>query len=140
MTLRFFDTLTRQKRPFEPRLAGEVRMYNCGQTVYARPHIGNLRAFLFADLIRRWLEVRGFTVHQVMNITDVGHLLADAEEGEDKLEAEAKRKALDPWAIAAEITRLFLHDLERLRVQPAELYPRASAHVPQMLALIERLI
>ena len=140
MSLRLYDTFTRSKREFVPLEPPLVRMYNCGPTVYGRPHIGNLRAFLFADLLRRWLELSGFRVDQVMNITDVGHLLADAEEGEDKLEAQARRESLDPWAIAKRYTAEFFEDLTRLGVRPARLYPRASEHIPEMLALIESLL
>lgn len=140
MAPRFYDTFTRSKREFVPLEPPLVRMYNCGPTVYGRPHIGNLRAFLFADLLRRWLELSGFRVDQVMNITDVGHLLADAEEGEDKLEAQARRESLDPWAIAKRYTQEFFEDLTRLGVRPARLYPRASEHIPEMLALIESLL
>jgi cysteinyl-tRNA synthetase len=140
MSLRFYDTLTRAKRDFVSLQPGRVRMYNCGPTVYGRPHIGNLRAFLFADLLRRWLELRGFEVQQVMNITDVGHLVADAEEGEDKLQAQARREKLDPWAIAKRYSDEFFEDLKALGVRPARLYPRASEHIPEMLALIESLL
>lgn len=140
MSLRFYDTLTRAKRDFVSLQPGRVRMYNCGPTVYGRPHIGNLRAFLFADLLRRWLEERGYAVQQVMNITDVGHLVADAEEGEDKLQAQARREKLDPWAIAKRYSDEFFEDLKALGVRPAQLYPRASEHIPEMLALIETLL
>jgi cysteinyl-tRNA synthetase len=140
MTLRFYDTLTRAKRDFVSLEPGRVRMYNCGPTVYGRPHIGNLRAFLFADLLRRWLEVRGYAVQQVMNITDVGHLIADAEEGEDKLQAQARSERVDPWAIAKRYSDEFFEDLRTLRVRAAKHYPRASDHIPEMLELIEELL
>ena len=80
MTIRLYDTLAKEKRDFVPREEGRVRMYNCGPTVYGRAHIGNLRSFLFADLLRRWLELRGFEVTQVMNLTDVGHMTDDDED------------------------------------------------------------
>ena len=91
MALRIYNTLTKKKEDFEPLEAGKVRMYNCGPTVYNRQHIGNFRAFLFADVLRRWLEYSGLEVLQVMNITDVGHLTDDGDmEGEDKIEAQAR--------------------------------------------------
>ena len=106
MSLKLFNTLTRKKEEFEPLEAGRVRMYTCGPTVYDRPHIGNFRAFVMPDLLRRTLEYLGYEVTQIMNITDVGHLttddVADAQ-GEDKLQAEAARRALDPWEIAREV-------------------------------------
>ena len=83
MTLNFHNTLTKRKEPFETLEKGVVRMYNCGPTVYGRAHIGNFRTYLFADILRRWLEYRGYEVRQVMNITDVGHLTDDADDGED---------------------------------------------------------
>ncbi len=140
MTFRVYNTLKKCKEDFVPRERGVVRMYNCGPTVYGRVHVGNLRTFLFADVLRRWLEYLGYEVHQVMNITDVGHLQDDAESGEDKLEAQARKEKLDPRAIAEQYTEHFFADIERLGFRPAKLYPRASDHVQEMLAIIEDLL
>ena len=141
MSLQLYNTLTRRKEPFRSLEAGVVRMYNCGPTVYSRPHVGNYRAFLFADVLRRWLEARGFEVRQVMNITDVGHLTDDvAGEGEDKIEAQARREKLDPWQIARGYEAQFFADLEALGVRKAQCYPRASEHVPEMLEMIDGLL
>jgi len=140
MSFQVYNTYSKKKEVFESREPGVVRMYNCGPTVYSRVHIGNLRAFLFADLLRRWLEYLGYEVHQVMNITDVGHLQNDADEGEDKIEARAKKEKVDPKEIAEEYATMFLDDIAALGVQPAEVYPRATDHVPQMLAIIEDLL
>jgi cysteinyl-tRNA synthetase len=115
-------------------------MYNCGPTVYGRAHIGNFRAYLFADTLRRWLEVSGYEVRQVMNITDVGHLLDDADEGEDKIEAQARREKLDPWAISRRHTEQFFADLSDLGCLPARVYPKASEHIPEMLEMIAGLV
>ncbi|MHC4375953.1 MAG: cysteine--tRNA ligase [Planctomycetota bacterium] len=136
---RFHNTYTRSAQVLEPLEEGRVRMYNCGPTVYGRQHIGNFRAFLFADLLRRWLEDRGYAVRQVMNITDVGHLVGDADEGEDKMVAQAKKEGRDPWEISRHWAAVFLDDLGRLRVQPAHEYPRATDHVEQMLEIIRAL-
>src|SRR5688572_23951424 len=140
MALVLFNTLTRAKEPFATLEPGVVRMYNCGPTVYGRQHIGNFRSFLFADLLRRWLEYRGFEVRQVMNITDVGHLVDDADQGEDKLEKRAREQRLDPWQISRENTRAFLEDLRTLGIKPALVYPRATEHIPEMLAIIDGLL
>jgi len=140
MTLEVFDTLTKEKRPFQSREPGVVRMYNCGPTVYGRVHVGNLRSFLFADTLRRWLEVSGYEVRQVMNITDVGHLLDDAEEGEDKLEAQARKEKKDPWEISRHYTELFLKDVRALGCKEPLARPKASEYVAQMLALIDGLV
>jgi cysteinyl-tRNA synthetase len=140
MVFQVFDSLTKEQRPFEPLEPGRVRMYNCGPTVYGRAHVGNLRTFLFADTLRRWLECSGYAVEQVMNITDVGHLLDDAEEGEDKLEAQAKKEKKDPWEISRRYTELFLADVKALGMREPKVRPKASEHVPEMLEIIEGLI
>jgi cysteinyl-tRNA synthetase len=143
VTFRVHNTLTKRVEQFTSREAGVVRMYNCGPTVYGRPHIGNLRSFLFADLLRRWLEYRGYEVRQVMNITDVGHLqgddTADAT-GEDKVEAQARKEAVDPLAITQRYTDEFLADMRALGVREPMARPRASDYIPQMVAMIERLV
>ncbi|MDP6963591.1 MAG: cysteine--tRNA ligase, partial [Planctomycetota bacterium] len=140
MKIKLYDTRSRSKREFVPINEGKVGMYHCGPTVYKRPHIGNYRAFLFADLLRRVFEMLGYEVNQVMNLTDVGHLLADAEDGEDKLEAQAKKENLDPWQIVEKVSAQFFEDLDSLRVQPAHAYPRATDYIEQMVEIIEILI
>ncbi len=140
MVLTFHNTLTKRKEPFQPLEAGVVRMYNCGPTVYGRAHIGNFRSYLFADTLRRWLEYRGLEVRQVMNITDVGHLTDDADDGQDKLEVQAKREGRDPWQISRHYADLFLADVVELGLRPALVYPRASEHIPEMLAMVEGLV
>jgi cysteinyl-tRNA synthetase len=140
MAFQVYDSLEKEKRPFEPREKGVVRMYNCGPTVYGRAHVGNLRTFLFADTLRRWLEVSGYRVEQVMNITDVGHLLDDAEEGEDKLEAQARKEQKDPWEISRRYTELFLADVKALGFREPRARPKASEHIPEMLAIIDGLL
>ncbi len=141
MALQLFNSLTRTKEVFESREPGVVRMYNCGPTVYGRAHVGNLRSFLFADVLRRWLEAgHGYEVRQVMNITDVGHLQGDAEEGEDKLEAQARKERKDPWEISRHYTELFLADVRALGCREPLARPKASEHVPEMLEIIEGLL
>jgi cysteinyl-tRNA synthetase len=142
--LRLHDSLSGETRAFEPLHPGEVRMYNCGPTVYRRNHIGNYRAYMLADLLRRTFEYEGWRVVQIMNITDVGHLteddVADAQ-GEDKLVAEARRRGvLDPYQIARQVEAWFHQDRAALRIRDAERYPRATEHVPEMIAMIEALI
>jgi cysteinyl-tRNA synthetase len=143
MSFHVHNTYTGRKEAFAALEPGVVRMYNCGPTVYLRQHIGNFRAFLFAELLRRWLEYRGYEVRQVMNITDVGHLrddeAADAS-GADKIEAQARASAEDPFEISARNTAEFLSDLRRLGVREAMVYPRATEHIPEMLEMIEGLL
>ncbi len=138
--LRFFDSLSKKKQAFKPLRRGKVAMYNCGPTVYDYVHIGNLRSFLFEDLLRRLLDARGYAVTQVMNITDVGHMLADADVGQDKMEVAAKKAGRTPQEVARFYTDAFFKDIERLGIRPASVYPKASDHVPEMIAMIERLL
>ncbi|HHI79859.1 MAG TPA: cysteine--tRNA ligase [Planctomycetes bacterium] len=141
MTFRIYDTMTRGLVEFQPKDPGVVRMYNCGPTVYSSPTIGNFRSFLMADLLRRHLEARGFTVHQVMNITDVGHLTEDdIEQGEDKLVAAARRERVDPFEIARRYEKEFFEALEILHFRKAEEYPRATEHIAEMIEMIQGLL
>ncbi|MBN1443277.1 MAG: cysteine--tRNA ligase [Planctomycetes bacterium] len=143
MTLQLYNTLGRTKQPFEPLEEGRVRMYNCGPTVYSFAHLGNFASFLLADVLRRYLEYSGLEVVQVMNITDVGHLtqddLANAQ-GEDKLEKAAREERKDPFQIARFYEEAFHEDRKILNLLPAAVYPRATEHIPEMIALIEELM
>ena len=143
MSFRPYDTRQQKQVDFKPLETGHVRMYNCGPTVYGRQHIGNYRSFLFADLMRRYFEWCGLKVTQVMNITDVGHLtqddVADAS-GEDKLQAKARELGWDPFKVAHHFEELFHQDRKRLRIKDAHLYPRATDHVCEMLAMIQKLL
>lgn len=139
--IRFYNSLTKQVEPFTSADPGKVRIYNCGPTVYKRQHIGNMRRFLFSDTLRRTLELFGYEVRDITNLTDVGHLTQDdLDAGEDKLEKEAREKETTPQAIAEEQTRLFHVDLQALNIEPAHLYPKATAHIEEMQALIAQLL
>ncbi len=102
--IRFYNTYSKKVETFKPMKSGKVGMYSCGPTVYSHPHIGNYRAFLVADLLKRFLEFKGFEVTHVMNITDVGHLLDDADDGADKLEEEARRQKRNRWRLHRSIS------------------------------------
>jgi cysteinyl-tRNA synthetase len=135
------NTLTRAKEPVRPRTPGRVRMYTCGPTVYRYAHIGNLRSFLLADLVRRALEAGGVEVRQVQNITDVGHMTNEEfDRGEDRMLVSARLEDKSPAEIAAYYTEAFLRDAAALNLRPAASYPRASDYVPQMLELVARLL
>jgi cysteinyl-tRNA synthetase len=138
--IKLYDSLTRRKKAFRPHKAGRVTMYNCGPTVYDYVHIGNLRAFLLADLLRRLLEHHGYEVMQIMNITDVGHMLADADEGEDKIQVAAQKAGQTPDEVAKFYAEAFFRDVDRLNIRRAAAYPRASEHVSEMVKLIEQLL
>lgn len=140
MELRLFNTLTGRKETFAPQKPPEVLMYNCGPTVYDYIHIGNLRAFVFADILRRTLEWSGFSVRQVMNITDVGHLTSDADEGEDKLEKGAQREHKSAQEIAKFYTQAFFDDITSLNCKgDGTQYPRATQYIAEQIALVEKL-
>lgn len=138
-SLRLYNSLTKHEEDFVPLHGKDVTMYTCGPTVYGRPHIGNYSAFLMADLLRRWLEVSGCTVHHVKNITDVGHLVADADSGEDKIEKQAREEKTDPLAIAQHYTEQYLADEKTLNMLEPEARPRATETIPEMIEMINAL-
>ena len=115
-------------------------MYNCGPTVYDWQHIGNLYAYVVADVWRRTFEFLGFDVKQVMNITDVGHIVGDADAGDDKMELAARRERKDPQALAAMYTAQFFEDRHTLNILDPHVISKATEHIPQMIRLIEKLI
>jgi cysteinyl-tRNA synthetase len=134
-----YNTRTRRKERFEPLEAGHVRMYSCGPTVYSAQHIGNLRPYLFADLLRRCLELEGLRVTHVINITDVGHLTDDADAGEDKMELAAQRSGRRAGEIAAEYEQQWKRDCARVGCLAPSATPRASEHIPAQIELAKRL-
>jgi cysteinyl-tRNA synthetase len=139
--LRIYNTLTRRKEEFRPLEPGRAGVYSCGPTVYRYVHLGNLRTFLFADLLCRTLEYLGLEVRQVMNITDVGHLTEDDfDRGEDKMLLSARLEKKSPEEIAAYYTEAFREDVARVNIRPAAAYPRATEYVPRMLEIVERLV
>jgi cysteinyl-tRNA synthetase len=141
MTIKFFNSMTRKKEAFKPIEPGLVKMYNCGLTVYDYAHIGNLRSFLFADTLRRWFEYRGFKVKQVMNFTDVGHLVGDADMlAEDKMGLAAKREKKTVWDIAEFYIGEAMRDYKLMNFIEPDVRPRATKHVPEMIELIKKLI
>jgi len=139
--VRLYSTLTRRKEEFQPLEPGRVRMYTCGPTVYRYAHVGNLRTYLFADVLCRALEYLGYDVTQVMNITDVGHLTDDTfDRGEDKMLVSARLENKSAADIAEFYTQAFLGDARKVNIRPAAHYPRATHYVTRMQELIARLI
>jgi cysteinyl-tRNA synthetase len=135
--LAFYDNFTRTLRPFEPlRPAGPVGLYTCGPTVYDYQHIGNFRTFLFEDVLKRVLRWNGYAVRHVMNITDVGHLTSDADEGEDKMVKGAKRTGKTAWEIAQLYTEDFVENLARLNIEDATILCRATDHIREQVEFI----
>jgi cysteinyl-tRNA synthetase len=139
MDIQIYNTLTRRKETFRPIEVGRVGMYHCGPTVYDQAHIGNMRTYIMADLIRRTFEYLGYEVRQVMNVTDVGHLTSDADEGEDRMLIGARRTGRDPWEIAEQFTRLFFQDSAALNILRPHVVCKATEHIPGMINLVERL-
>tara|TARA_B100000745_G_C20154040_1_gene395538 strand:- start:5251 stop:6693 length:1443 start_codon:yes stop_codon:yes gene_type:complete len=136
--LKLFNSLTRQLEEFRPVHEGEARVYSCGPTVYNYQHIGNMRAYVFADTLGRTLQWKGHKLTHIINITDVGHLTSDADEGEDKMEKMAARENKSAWDIAKFYQEDFERDLARLNVQPKQ-HPRATEYVEAMIAWGEKI-
>ena len=140
MDIYFYNTLTRKKELFKPIDNKEVRIYTCGPTVYYFAHIGNIRAYLFMDSLRRVLEYNGYKLKHVMNITDVGHLVSDADEGEDKMEKAARRENKDPFEIANFYMEAFLNDIKKMNIQIPEIIARATEHIKDMENYVKKII
>jgi cysteinyl-tRNA synthetase len=140
MDLILYNTLTKQKEKFIPLEKNEVKLYSCGPTVYSFAHIGNFRAYIFMDTLRRTLKYNGYSLKHVMNITDVGHLESDADEGEDKMVKAAKKEHKDPYEIAAYYTDVFLKDMTKLNIDKPEIITKATDNIPQMIEYVKDII
>ncbi len=136
MAIKLYNTLSRTKEEFVPLKTGQVGMYTCGPTVYDYAHIGNLRTYIFEDVLRRALEYNGLQVNQVMNITDVGHLESDADSGEDKMEKGSRRTGKTAWEIAEEYTQAFKKDLRDLNIQEPHIWCKATDHIKEQVETI----
>ncbi|MFP3937811.1 MAG: cysteine--tRNA ligase [Phycisphaerae bacterium] len=137
--LRLYNTLTRSVEPFEPIDPGAVRLYTCGPTVYNYAHIGNLRTYVFEDILKRALWFCGYEVRHVMNVTDVGHLVSDADEGEDKMALGARREGKTVWEIARFYWDAFRRDMEQLDLIEPDVWCRATEHIEEQIELVRKL-
>ena len=140
MDIYFYNTLTKSKDKFEPINKEEVRMYSCGPTVYKDASIGNMRTYIMNDIIRRVLKYNGYKIKHAMNITDVGHLVSDADEGEDKMLKSAREMQKSPYEIAAYYTKLFMDDLTKLNVETPEVVCKATDHIGEMIKYVQKLL
>lgn len=140
LEIKVYNTLTRKKEVFVPVKAGQMGMYSCGPTVYKPAHIGNLRAYVFMDELRRIFEYCGYKVKSVMNITDVGHLVSDGDDGDDKMSKSARETGKDPLQIAAEITDRFMADIDALNIKRPTICPKATDNIPEMIAVVQALL
>jgi cysteinyl-tRNA synthetase len=134
-----YNTLSRKKEELVPIHNGKVGIYTCGPTVYWYAHIGNLRSFLFADVLCRALEFNGYEIKHALNITDVGHLTSDMDDGDDKMIVAMRREGKSSKDISEFYTSAFMHDLERLNIKPANFYPKATEHIPEQIEMITAL-
>ncbi|CAG23098.1 cysteine--tRNA ligase [Photobacterium profundum] len=137
--LLLFDTMARELRPFNSIRANKVGLYACGPTVYDYAHAGNLRTYLFVDVLRRTLEINGYEVNHVMNITDVGHLVSDADTGEDKMEKGARKQNKSAWEIAQFFEQAFFDDLKLLNISTPSVTCRATEHIQEQIKFIQEL-
>ncbi|MFB6209864.1 MAG: cysteine--tRNA ligase [Candidatus Nanohaloarchaea archaeon] len=140
MALKLFNTLTREKEEFEPKEEGKVKFYSCGQTIYDDLHIGNARPYAVWDTLRRYLEWKGYTVRHVQNITDVGHLTDDGDQGEDKVEKRAKDLGLEPMELVEDQIERYFEDTKALNIERQDIVPRATGHVNEMINYVQSII
>ena len=139
MPLHLYNTMTRQVEPFEPADPPNVSLYTCGLTVYNYAHIGNLRTYVFEDILKRALDLAGYRVNHLMNITDVGHLTSDSDTGDDKMEKGAKREGKTAWEIAAYYTEAFCRDLADLHIIEPDIWLKATETIDEQIELVQAL-
>lgn len=140
MELKLYNTLTKNKEVFKPLEENEVRIYSCGPTVYKDATIGNMRTNIFQDVLRKVLKYNGYKLKHVMNITDVGHLVSDADEGEDKMEKSAREEGKNPLEIAEFYTKRFFNDLSLLNIETPEIVCKATNHINEMMNFVKELL
>jgi cysteinyl-tRNA synthetase len=139
MSLKLYNTLTRKKEIFKPVKEGKVGMYSCGPTVYWYQHIGNLRTYIFSDILKRVLIYNGYKVNHVINVTDVGHLTSDADSGEDKMEKEALKEGKNAQDIANYYLKIFREDLKKVNIEEPSVWCKATEHIKEQIALVKKL-
>ena len=138
--LRIYNTMDRRKEDFIPLSDKKVTMYSCGPTVYNYAHIGNLRTYIFMDIFRRTLRYDGYKLKGVMNITDVGHLMSDGDDGEDKMEKASREQKKSPYEIAEYYTKIFFDDLAKLNIGRPEIIAKATDHIADMIKYVQALL
>ena len=135
--LKLYNTLSRKKEVFKPIHKNQVGMYSCGPTVYSYQHIGNLRTYIFSDILKRVLQYNNYKVKQIINVTDVGHLTSDADEGEDKIEKAAMKEGKSAKEIADFYFKIFRDDLKKLNIISPEKFPKATEHIKEQIEIIK---
>ncbi|MEM3091166.1 MAG: cysteine--tRNA ligase [Candidatus Pacearchaeota archaeon] len=139
MFLKIYNTLSKKKEIFKPLKDKKVGIYTCGPTVYWYQHIGNLRSYIFPDILKKVLKVQGYKVKHVINVTDVGHLTSNADEGEDKIEKAAKKEGKNAKEISEFYFRIFREDLKKINVSEPDFWPKATQHINEQIELIKKL-
>ena len=140
MGLELYNSLTRRQEEFVPLEKGKVGMYVCGPTVYGHAHLGHAKSYVSFDILVRYLRYLGYGVTYVQNITDVGHLTDDADQGEDKIAKAAKKEKIHPMALAELYTRSYFEDMDALNCVRPDISPRASGHIVEQIELVKKLI
>lgn len=138
--MNFYNTLTKKKEKFKPMNKDKVGMYSCGPTVYNYAHIGNLRTYVFMDILGKTIRKNGYDLKHVMNITDVGHLVSDGDEGEDKMQKASEREHKSPYEIADFYTKAFLKDIEKLNIRKPDVIVKATEHIPEMIEYVQQIV
>ncbi|EGQ43248.1 MAG: cysteinyl-tRNA synthetase [Candidatus Nanosalina sp. J07AB43] len=139
MSLKLYNTMEDRKQVFEPENKDKVEFYSCGQTIYDDLHVGNARAYAVWDTLRRYLEHKGYTVRHVQNITDVGHLTDDGDQGDDKIEKRAKKLGLEPMELVEEQIKRYFEDTEALNIDRQDIVPRATGHINEMIEYVQKI-
>lgn len=140
MSLKIYNSFSRQKDTFVPINEGRVNMYVCGPTVYGPPHVGHARSYVNFDVVRRYFEYIGYKVKYVQNITDVGHLVGDADDGEDKILKQAKKENVDPYELAYKYERLYFEMMDKLGIKRPSISARATGFIPEMIEMVEEIV
>lgn len=140
MSLKVYNTFTRRKDEFKPIEEGRVKMYVCGPTVYGPPHVGHARSYVNFDVVRRYFEYLGNSVKYIQNITDVGHLIGDSDDGEDKILSQAKKENVDPYELAYRYETIYFEYMDKLGVKRPSISARATGFIPEMIDMVETII
>ena len=140
MALSIYNSFTRKKEKFIPLVEGRVNMYVCGPTVYGPPHVGHARSYTNFDVVRRYFDYLGYKVKYVQNITDVGHLVGDSDEGQDKILVQAKKEDVDPFALAYKYETIYFEYMDKLGIKRPSISARATGFIPEMIELIQKII
>lgn len=138
--MKFYNTLSKKEEEFKPIDKNEVRMYSCGPTVYNYAHIGNLRTYIFMDILDKTIRKNGYNLKHVMNITDVGHLVSDADDGEDKMQKASEREKKSPYEIADFYAKAFFKDIEKLNIRKPDIIAKATEHIPEMIEYVQQIV